>query len=213
MFERGYGVETYVDEHGGVQERQVPLQPGDKVPFANGHELGLDEEGDKTVWVKTEVGLFQAALPRNPTDERIGDIIRSVQMRVALHGINMAHIFYPGVHDLEFGGGEVAVRDPDDFVITEKLRRIIIGNEALEGNNLFNQSDIDKIPYLMQFHNRKGDYAIADINPETMVEDFRTQGVLDEDSNVNWERFEELVWANRAGLYSSEENFAKPGPR
>ena len=195
-----------IDDDGEFRERHVPLRRDQRVPFTDEAELGYDAKGDKTAWIKTEVGTFTTELPGNPTDREMGDILRTVQLRTKLHEINIAHIFFPDVHALEYGGGPIDVH-PHHHAITEKFLGLVVGNRALAGNNLLSQADLDKIPYLMQFHDRKGDYGIADLNPDQIVDDYRAQSIIDRDGALNWLRFEELVMANRANLYS-EANFA-----
>ena len=100
------------------------------------------------------------------------------------------------------------MRMPDDFNRTQQLCQIFYDNLSGFDGELLDQSELDRVPYLMQFHSRKGDYVIGDVNPEQTKADYRAQGVIDENGNLNLERFDELVCANRAHLYT-EANFAK----
>ncbi|MFK7966949.1 MAG: hypothetical protein AB8C46_23565 [Burkholderiaceae bacterium] len=206
IYERG-AIETYIDPDTGDQrERRVPLPKDQRVPFAEEAELGFDSVGNRTAFVQTKVGPYQTELPKNATDRDIGDILRTVQLRAKLHELNIAHMFFPDVTLAERGGGEMVVH-PWHRDITEQFLGTVVGNRALAGNHLLSQSDLDKIPYLMQFHDRKGDYGIADVNPEQTVEDYRTQEIVDKSGVLNWDRFTALVMANRANLYT-EANFA-----
>ncbi len=167
----------------------------------------MDAEGDRVAWVQTEVGEYRTELPDNATDRDMGDIVRTVQLRAKLHALNIAHIVYPDVTIEERGGGEMVVH-PWHRTVTEKFLGIVVSNRALAGNHLLDQTDLNKIPYLMQFHDRKADYGIVDVNPEQTIADYRAQGIIDQSGVFNWERFEALVMANRANLYS-EANFAR----
>ena len=200
-------IETYIDPDTGEQrERRVPLPKDQRVPFTEEAELGYDKIGNRMAFVRTRVGPYRTELPENATDRDIGDILRTVQLRAKLHELNITHIFFPDVTLAERGGGEMVVH-PWHRDITEQFLGAVVGNRALAGNHLLSQSDLDKIPYVMQFHDRKGDYGIADVNPEQTVEDYRAQGIIDQSGVLNWERFTALVMANRANLYT-EANFA-----
>lgn len=206
VYTRG-AIETYLDPATGKQrERRVPLPKDQRIPFTDEAELGFDSVGNRTAFVRTKVGAYHTELPENATDRDIGDILRTVQLRAKLHEINIAHIFFPDVTFAERGGGEMVIH-PWHHDITEQFLGTVVGNRALAGNSLLTQSDLDKIPYLMQFHDRKGDYGIADINPEQTVEDYRKQGIIDKGGALDWEQFSALVMANRSRLYS-EANYA-----
>ncbi|MCT4553646.1 MAG: hypothetical protein N4A53_03075 [Pelagimonas sp.] len=66
--------------------------------------------------------------------------------------------------------------------------------------------DLNKIPYLMQFQNAKGDTVAGDVDPEKMRTDFEQQGIL-VNGEVNWTRFEAMVTANRENTYTAAEDF------
>lgn len=199
------GTETYTDENGEKQTRAIPLPKDARVPFTEESELGFDQRGNKTAWVQTQGGEFQVKLPDNPTDRELGDILRTTQLRGKLHALNIAHIVYPDVTIEERGGGPITVQ-PWHYAITNQFLETVVSNRAVAGNNLLSQSDLDKIPYVMQFHDRKGDAGIADVNPEQTVEDYRAQGIIDKSGALDWERFNALVMANRSNLYT-EANF------
>lgn len=207
VYERG-AIETYIDPDTGEQrQRRVPLPKDQRVPFTDEAELGFDSVGNRTAFVQTKVGPYQTELPENATDRDIGEILRTVQLRAKLHELNIAHIFFPDVTLAERGGGEMVVH-PWHRDITEQFLGTVVGNRALAGNHLLSQSDLDKIPYVMQFHDRKGDYGIADVNPEQTLEDYRAQGIIDPSGTLIWDRFNALVMANRANLYT-EANYAQ----
>jgi hypothetical protein len=206
IFNKGYGVETYLDEDGTVKTRQIHLDKKERISIGRGQEIGLDETGGRAIWVQTQVGKFQASIPERATDHDMGNIIRTIQMRASLHGMNMAEVFYPDAEVFERGGGLIKIRT-EDYTITEKLRSIIIGHEAIDGNKLFTTADLAKVPYLMQFHSRHGDYVTGDVDPTQMREDYRAQGIIDKDGQVDWVRFEELVMNNRAHTYTAPQNF------
>ncbi len=208
LYTKGVGTRTVRDpETGKTREEPVYLQPGEFVAIRKGEALGLTEDGHRALKLDTEVGSFVTLLPDNAGPEDMVQYGLTGQMMSQLHEMNMAEIFFPGRSQMERGGGVLEVRMPDDFNRTQQLCQIFFGAFAGYDGELLNQADLDKIPYLMQFHNRKGDYAIGDVNPEQMRADFRAQGVLDKSNTLNMARFEELVQANRAGLYV-ERNFA-----
>ncbi len=202
-FEYG-AIETYVDENGEVQERRVPLQPGQRVPFGDGHELGLDENGQRKAWIRTEIGTYETDLPDNATDQDMGRIIRTVQLRAKLHELNAASIFFNDVDALEYGGGQVEVH-PDHFDTTDRFLDVVVRNQALAGNQLLGAEDLSQIDYLMQFHDRRGDLGGADVDPERVLGDYEAQGIVEENGTLNWDRFAELVDANRANRYAESD--------
>jgi hypothetical protein len=211
VFRQG-ALETYIDENGVEQTRRVPLQPGDRVPFGHGHELGIDGNGQRKAWIHTAIGTYESNLPENPTDQDMGSIIRTVQLRATLHELNVAHIFYPDVHDLEYGGGTVEVY-PSHYPITDRFLSTVVQERALAGNSLLSDADLQQIPYLLQFQNRRGDLGIEDVNPEQTREDYQAQGILDAHGVLNWDRFAAMVEANRMALYTGERNYALQAQR
>ena len=206
IYKNGYGRETYQDENGVYHTRQVPLTRNDRVPIGEGQEIGLDDTGGRAIWVETVVGKYSASNPEQASDQDMGSIVRTIQMRASLPGMNMADIFYPDAEVFERGGGTIKIRT-EDYIITEKLRSILIGHEAIDGNKVFSDDDLANIPYLMQFHSRRGDYVTGDVDPVQMREDYRAQGIIDKDGHVDWERFEQLVMANRANMYTAPQDF------
>jgi hypothetical protein len=206
IFNKGYGVESYQDENGDIKTRNLPINKQKRIPIGKGQEIGIDETGGRAIWVETAVGKYSASIPEQATDHDMGNIVRTIQMRASLHGMNMADIFYPDAEVFERGGGTIKIRT-EDYTITEKLRSIIIGHETIDGNKLFTDSDLAKIPYLMQFHSSKGDYVTADVDPVQMRKDYRAQGIIDKDGLVDWKRFEQLVMDNRAHTYTAPQNF------
>lgn len=199
-FERGRA-ETYTDENGNEQTRYVPLEPGERVEFGEGHELGLDETGQRQAWVRTDIGVYQAHLPEGATDKDMGDIIRTVQLRAKLHELNAAPIFFTDVEALEFGGGMIDVH-PDHYPITERFLGIVTGNRALAGNQLLQSTDLRDIDYLLQFHDSRGDIGRDELDADRLIADYQAQGIVGPDGALNWDRFSELVDNNRSHRYS-----------
>ena len=209
VFEQGASIRRVRDpETGAVREERIPLQPGEFVPIREGQSLGLTETGERALKINNEVGRFVTLLPTNAGPEDLVSFGIAAQMIAGLHEMNMADIFYPGRSLLERGGGMIEVRMPGDFNRSQRLCQIFFGNLAGYDGKLLSQTDLAKIPYLMQFHSAKGDHVIGDINPEQMRADYEAQGIVDETGAVNWRRFEALITANRTGLYV-EENFAQ----
>jgi hypothetical protein len=89
------------------------------------------------------------------------------------------------------------------------LSQAFFGAMAGYNGELLDQSDLGRIPYLMQFQNEKGDAVIGDVNPDQMRADYRRQGVLNKDGTLNWDRFAAMIETNRNGLYTSEQNYGQ----
>jgi hypothetical protein len=98
---------------------------------------------------------------------------------------------------------------PDDFNRAQLLSQAFFGAMAGYNGELLDQSDLGRIPYLMQFQNEKGDAVIGDVNPDQMRADYRRQGVLNKDGTLNWDRFAAMIETNRNGLYTSEQNYGQ----
>ena len=64
----------------------------------------------------------------------------------------------------------------------------------------------------MQFHSSKGDSMRGDVDVDWMQRDLKTQGVLENDQ-INWDRFEAMVTANRTNMYRAPENFVESGSK
>lgn len=200
-------LETYTDEDGNEQTRQVAMQPGDEVEYKNGHRLGVDERGGKYINIRTHVGLqFTSPLPDYPRDQDMGDIIRTAETRALLHTMNMAEAFYPQINFEEVNGGEMVIY-PSDNIITERILGPLLGNRAIEGNALLSQADIHQAQHLLQFQNEKGDAVEGDVNPDQIRAAFQRNGTLTPDGTIDWARYTEMVEANRNGLWVSEENY------
>ncbi len=110
---------------------------------------------------------------------------------------------------MERGGGVLDIRMPDDFNRTQQLCQIFFGEFAGYDGSLLNQTDLDRIRYLMQFQNAKCDAVIGDVNPEQMRDDYLRQGIIDAGGSFNWDKFAGMVEANRLGLWTGEENYAR----
>jgi len=208
VFAKGYGTETYIDADGKTQTRALKLEPGgDTVNFGKGHELGIDKQGNKFARVATEVGTFSVKLPDNIAgDLEMGNVIRSVQMRAAMHEVNMHDLFYPGRSSLELGGGYLDYH-ASDAVITNKLANLLIKDMTIAGNDLFTKEDLRMVPYYMQFHAQKGDAMIGDVNKEQMREDYEAQGLITDGGELDWPKFSALVMANRNSYGYGEQRF------
>lgn len=207
VFERGYGTETYIDENGEEQSRTIPLDPDHEVKIRDNQYLSVDEAGNRKLRLETSVGSYQVRLPENPTDQDMTEIVASTQMIGLLHNYNLAELLYERPIG-ERGGGELELRFPGDFNRTKYLQQDFKGGAAGYNGKLLEQSDIDKIPYLLQFHSSKGDAIRGDVDRDLVRKDFEAQGVLDE-GTVNWAKFEQLVTANRENMYVAPENFTQ----
>ena len=209
VFEKGVGTRQVRDpETSEIRDEPVYLQPGEFAAIRDGQSLGLTDQGERAMRFEEENGDFTVLLPDNAGPEDMVQYGLAGQMMTALHEMNMVQVFYPGRSDFELGGGVLPIRQPGDFNRTQKLCQIFFDNFTGFDGELLAQSDIDKIPYLMQFHSRRGDHVIGDVNPEQTKADYRAQGVIDKDGNLDLNRFEELVAANRAQLFT-EANFAR----
>ncbi|MEP1520381.1 hypothetical protein [Ascidiaceihabitans sp.] len=158
---------------------------------------------------RAALGSFTVLLPDNATSEDMVMYGLAGQMMSQLHDVNMAEMMYPGRNMLERGGGVLDIRLPDDFNRTQQLCQIFFDDFAGYDGSLLSQTDLDRIPYLMQFQNIKGDAVIGDVNPEQMRADYQRQGIIDAGGNFDWGKFAGMVEANRFGLWTSEENHAR----
>ena len=210
VFEKGVGSQEVRDpETGEIRIETLYLQPGEFAPLNDNQSIGLTESGDRAMRFDEEVGSFTVILPDNATSEDMAMYGLAGQMMSQLHDVNMAEMIYPGRNMLERGGGVLDIRLPDDFNPTQQLCQIFFGEFAGYDGTLLNQSDLDRIPYLMQFQNEKGDAVIGDVNPDQMRADYQRQGIIDANGSFDWDRFAGMVEGNRLGLWTGEENHAR----
>ncbi len=183
IYKKGIGTEQYLDESGEVQERPVYLQPGEDVEIREGQYIGLSDTNEPVMKVVGE-HTYTSDLPDNPTDEDMAMYGLTTQWTARLKNVNMAEIFFP--HSMmERGGGHIELNMPDDFRRAQWLNQAFFGAMAGYNGELLDQPDLDRIPYLMQFQNEKGDAVIGDVNPDQMRADYRRQGVLDKDGTLD----------------------------
>ena len=209
VFENGVGTRTIVDpETGEVREEPIFLQPGEFEEIREGQSIGLAPNGDRAMRFEEEAGDFTIRLPDNATAEDMALYGLTGQMMSRLHAVNMGEIFFPGRSQMERGGGTLDIRMPGDFHRAQRLSQIFFGGLAGHDGELLDQSDLNRIPYLMQFQNERGDAVIGDVDPERMIEDYRQQGLIDASNQLDWDRFAEMVEANRMNLWTGEENFS-----
>ena len=187
------------------------MQPGEFTPLRENQSIGMTKDGVRALRIDTEAGRFFTPLPNNAGPEDMVMYGLAAQMMSGLYEMNMAGVFFPGRSGFEIGGGRLEIRMPDDFNRAQRLCQIFYGGMVGYNGELLDQSDLDRIPYLMQFQNKKGDAVIGDANPEQMLADYRQQGLLDDDNRLNWKRFSGMVEANRSGLFGSEQNFSQAG--
>lgn len=210
VFEKGIGTQEVRDpETGEIRTEPLYLQPGEFAPVNDGQSIGLTESGDRAMRFDEEVGSFTVILPDNATSEDMVMYGLAGQMMSQLHDVNMTEMMYPGRNMMERGGGVLDIRMPDDFNWTQQLCQIFFGDFAGYDGSLLSQTDLDRIPYLMQFQNSKGDAVIGDVNPEQMRADYQRQGIIDAGGNFDWGKFAGMVEANRLGLFTSERNFGQ----
>jgi len=210
IFEKGVGTKTVRDPNTGeLREEPVFLQPGEFEPIREGQSIGLTDRGEHALKFDMSVGGFIAPLPKNASDADMAIYGLAGQWLSRLHDVNMAEIFFPGRSSFERGGGTLDMRMPDDFNRAQRLCQIFFGGVKGYDGELLDQSDLDGIPYLMQFQNAKGDAVIGDINPEQMLADYRHQGLIDKSGSLDWDSFAEMIEANRSRLWTGEQNFAK----
>jgi len=114
VFQKGHGTETYLDEDGEMQTRTVPLAPGKDVKIRDNQFLSVDNAGNKQIKINSAVGSYKVALPDNPTDEDMTQIVSSTQMIAVFHDLNLAEIMY-GRPMTDRGGGTIELRFPADI--------------------------------------------------------------------------------------------------
>lgn len=210
VFENGVGTRMVRDpETGELREEPIFLEPGEFEDIRDGQSIGLTENGDRAMKFDNEVGDFTAIFPDNATAEDMVMYGLAGQMMSSLHEVNMCEAMFPGHSQLDRGGGMLDIRMPDDFNRTQQLCQIFYGNLAGYNGELLSQPDLDRIPYLMQFQNEKGDAVIGDVNPEQMRADYQRQGIIDAGGNFDWDLFAQMVEANRLALWTGEENFGR----
>ena len=205
LFTQGIGTEKYLDEDGKLQERPVHLKAGETVEIRKGQYVGLSETKSPIMKIVGE-HIYTADLPENPTDDDMTEYGLTIQWIAKLNDVNMAEIFFP--HSmLERGGGHLHLHLPNDFHCAQRLCQIFFGGFAGYNGEILDESDLARIPYLMQFQNEKGDHAIGDVNPEQMKADYRRQGLLKKDGSLDWDKFRTMIESNRDSLFGSETNF------
>ncbi len=208
IFEKGVGTKTVRNpETGELREEPVFLKPGEDVEIREGQYIGLSDTNAPMMRIVGEHS-YTSDLPENPTDADMTKYGMTIQWIARLNDVNMAEIFFP--HSvMERGGGHIELNMPDDFIRAQRLSQAFFGAMAGYDGELLDQSDLDRIPHLMQFQNEKGDAVIGDVNPDQMKADYRRQGVLEKDGTLNWERFTAMIEANRSRLWTGERNFTK----
>lgn len=210
VFEKGIGTRTVRDpETGELREELIMFEPGQFEEIRDGQSIGLTETGARAMRFEEKVCDFTVLLPDTATAEDMVMYGLAGQMMSQLHEVNMAEAIFPGRNFMERGGGTLDIRMPEDFNRTQRLCQIFFGGFAGHDGALLSQSDLDRIPYLMQFQSAKGDAVIGDINPEQMRADYRRQGIIDDDGNFDWDVFAAMVEANRLALWTGEEHFGR----
>ncbi len=208
IYKKGVGTKMVRDpETGELREEPVYLAPGEDVEIREGQYIGLSDTNEPVMKIVGE-HTYTSNLPENPSDEDMTMYGMTTQWIAKLNDVNMAEIFFP--HSvMQRGGGHLELKMPDDFNRAQRLSQAFFGAMAGYNGELLDQTDLDRIPYLMQFQNEKGDAVIGDVNPDQMLADYRRQGVLNKDDTLNWDRFATMIEANRNGLYVSEERFGQ----
>ena len=210
VFEKGVGTKTVRDPTTGeLRKEPVFLQPGEFEPLREGQAIGLTPTGERAMRFEAEVGDFTVILPGNAGPEDMVMYGVTGQIMSQLHAVNMAEIMFPGHSLMDRGGGVLDIRMPNDFNRAQRLCQIFYDRLAGYDGELLDQSDLDRIPYLMQFQTEKGGAVLGDVNPAQMKADYRRQNVLNKDGALNWERFATMIDANRTGLWTGEENFGQ----
>ncbi len=207
IYKKGIGTKMVRDpETGELREEPVHLEAGEDVEIREGQYIGLSDTNEPMMKIVGE-HTYTSDLPKNPTDHDMTMYGLATQWLAKLNDVNMAEMFFP--HSvMERGGGHIKLNMPDDFQRAQKLSQIFFGAMAGYNGELPRQTDLDKIPHLMQFQNEKGDAVLGDVNPDQMRADYQRQGIIAKDGTLDWDLFERMIAANRNGLYFGEEHFA-----
>jgi len=208
IYKNGVGTKLVRDpETGELREEPLHLEPGQDVEIREGQYIGLSDTNEPVMKIVGE-HTYTSDLPENPTDHDMTMYGMTTQWIAKLNDVNMAEMFFP--HSvMERGGGHIELNMPDDFNRAQRLSQAFFGAMSGYNGELLDQSDLDRIPYLMQFQNEKGDAVIGDVNPDQMHADYQRQGIIGEDGHLDWDRFATMVEANRNGLYTSEQNYGQ----
>lgn len=208
IYKNGVGTKLVRDpETGELREEPMYLEPGQDVEIRKNQFVGLSDTNEPVMKIVGE-HTYTADLPDNPSDHDMTMYGMTTQWIAKLNDVNMAEMFFP--HSvMERGGGHIELNMPDDFNRAQRLSQAFFGAMAGYNGELLDQSDLDRIPYLMQFQNEKGDAVIGDVNPDQMRADYRRQGVVNKDDTLNWDRFAAMIETNRNGLYTSEQNYGQ----
>lgn len=208
IYKNGVGTKLVRDpETGELREEPVHLEPGQDVEIREGQYIGLSDTNEPVMKIVGE-HTYTSNLPENPTDHDMTMYGMTTQWIAKLNDVNMAEMFFP--HSvMERGGGHIELNMPDDFNRAQRLSQAFFGAMSGYNGELLDQSDLDRIPYLMQFQNEKGDAVIGDVNPDQMRADYQRQGIIGKDGHLDWDRFAAMVEANRNGLYTSERNYGQ----
>lgn len=208
IYKNGVGTKLVRDpETGELREEPVHLEPGQDVEIREGQYIGLSDTNEPVMKIVGE-HTYTSDLPENPTDHDMTMYGMTTQWIAKLNDVNMAEMFFP--HSvMERGGGHIELNMPDDFNRAQQLSQAFFGAMSGYNGELLDQSDLDRIPYLMQFQNEKGDAVIGDVNPDQMRADYQRQGIIGKDGHLDWDRFATMVEANRNGLYTSERNYGQ----
>jgi hypothetical protein len=208
IYKNGVGTKLVRDpETGELREEPVHLEPGQDVEIREGQYIGLSDTNEPVMKIVGE-HTYTSDLPENPTDHDMTMYGMTTQWIAKLNDLNMAEMFFP--HSvMERSGGHIELNMPDDFNRAQRLSQAFFGAMSGYNGELLDQSDLDRIPYLMQFQNEKGDAVIGDVNPDQMRADYQRQGIIGKDGHLDWDRFAARVEANRNGLYTSEQNYGQ----
>lgn len=94
-------------------------------------------------------------------------------------------------------GGRIDLNFPKDWVTTQRVLKIFFDHDAGWDNRLLTKHDTEQMKFLLQGNSAKGDASRADRNVDTAVSDLTGQGILDDNGDIDWIRFEEVVSHNR----------------
>lgn len=195
--DQGRGVKTITDKDGNTHTEIIKYDEDHPAEIQPGQYIYTAENGDKILKINVDSGKppLKFILPKqNEADMAKVGIMG--QVISTLDDYNMANpIFQKGL-DLK-NGGAIRLDWPKDWVTTEKVLKIFFDKTTGWDGALLPKEQTEKMKYLLQGHSAKGDATRADADDQRSSRDFKKQGILDENGDVDWERFEEVVKFNR----------------
>jgi hypothetical protein len=195
--DQGRGVKTITDKDGNTHTEIINYDEDHPAEIQPGQYIYTAENGDKILKINVESGKppLKFILPKQ-NEADMGKVGIMGQVIATMDDYNMANpIFQKGL-DIN-NGGAIRLYWPKDWVITEKVLNIFFDKTTGWDGGLLSKRQTEQMKYLLQGHAAKGDATRADADDQQSTRDFKKQGIIKPNGEVDWNRFGEIVKFNR----------------